>query len=237
MASIHSLRCWLCSLALAWLPLLAAAADPFTVPDTLAQRVAACLACHGDAGRATNAGYFPRIAGKPAGYLYNQLRNFRDGRRTNALMSPLLTNLSDAYLQEIADWFAGQHPPYAVLPEQPLPPDARARGEALVRHGDPARKVPACAACHGEALTGVAPSVPALLGLPRDYLNAQLGAWRAGQRKAAAPDCMHAVAERLAPEDITVLSGWLASQPVPNNGMPATTRTAPLPLTCGGVAP
>ena len=57
------------------------------VPDTMAQRMQACTVCHGKEGRATNAGYFPRIAGKPAGYLYNQLLNFREGRRHNATMA------------------------------------------------------------------------------------------------------------------------------------------------------
>ena len=47
-------------------------------PDEMAPRMAACMTCHGAEGRATNQGYFPRIAGKPAGYLYNQLVNFRD---------------------------------------------------------------------------------------------------------------------------------------------------------------
>ena len=47
----------------------------------MAERVRACTACHGKEGRATSDGYYPRIAGKPAGYLYNQLVNFRDGRR------------------------------------------------------------------------------------------------------------------------------------------------------------
>ena len=55
--------------------------QPHTVPDTLQQRLLACTACHGKDGRATSQGYFPRIAGKPAGYLYNQLLNFREGRR------------------------------------------------------------------------------------------------------------------------------------------------------------
>ena len=45
-------------------------------PDTIARRVVACAACHGNEGRATNEGYYPRIAGKPRGYLFNQLLNF-----------------------------------------------------------------------------------------------------------------------------------------------------------------
>ena len=67
-------------------------------------------------------------------------------------------------------------------------------------------------------MTGVAPSIPGLLGLPRDYLNAQLGAWRNGQRRAHAPDCMAQVAQRLTPEDIGAVSAWLAAQPVPRAG-------------------
>ena len=51
------------------------AAQPAPVENTMAQRMQACSVCHGKEGRATNAGYFPRIAGKPAGYLYNQLQN------------------------------------------------------------------------------------------------------------------------------------------------------------------
>ena len=35
-----------------------------------------------------------------------------------------------------------------------------------------------------KALTGTLPAVPGLLGLPRDYLNAQLGNWRTHQRQA-----------------------------------------------------
>ena len=40
----------------------------------MAQRVLACTGCHGPEGRAAADGYYPRIAGKPAGYLFNQLR-------------------------------------------------------------------------------------------------------------------------------------------------------------------
>jgi cytochrome c553 len=60
----------------ALLPLHARAVEAAAVQDTMAQRMKACEVCHGREGRATNAGYFPRIAGKPAGYLYAQLQNF-----------------------------------------------------------------------------------------------------------------------------------------------------------------
>jgi cytochrome c553 len=82
---------------------------------------------------------------------------------------------------------------------------------------------------------GVAPSVPALIGMPRDYLNAQLGAWRTGGRHAMSPDCMAEVAKKLAQSDIAAISQWLGAQAVPAGAKPATSLPAPLPLPCGGV--
>ena len=52
--------------------------------DTNAQRMQACTACHGKEGVATNQGYFLRIACKPAGYLFNRMLNFREGRRNKS---------------------------------------------------------------------------------------------------------------------------------------------------------
>lgn len=203
--------------------------------DTLAQRVVACTTCHGKEGQSTNLGYFPRIAGKPAGYLYHQLLNFRDGRRHDPLMSTLIEPLSNDYLREIAEHFANLELPYPPPQTRDAPPALLERGRVLVRQGDAARRLPACVQCHGEAMLGVKPAIPGLLGLPRDYLNSQLGQWRSGQRHAAAPDCMAEVAQRLAPEDIAALSTWLSSQPVPPGARPADALPAKLPLPCGGV--
>ena len=216
--------------------LSAAQADTAPFEDTMAQRVKACTGCHGAEGRAAADGYYPRIAGKPAGYLYHQLLNFRELRRQYALMNGLLAPLGDAYLREIADHFAGLEVAYPPPVAAALSDDERSRAERLVSRGDPARGVPACTACHGAGLTGTAPFVPGLLGLPRDYLNAQLGAWREGKRRARAPDCMAQVARAIAPAEISIVSAWLAAQPVPAGGRPATAFAAPLPLDCGGVA-
>lgn len=222
----------------ALLPAAMTQAAPLTaVEDSMAQRVQACTGCHGPQGRAAADGYQPRIAGKPAGYLYHQLLNFRDGRRPYALMTQLLAPLSDSYLREIAEHFADLDVPYLPAPQTTVKPNSIewARGEALVRRGDAALKLPACAQCHGDALMGVVPAVPALLGLPRDYLNAQLGAWRTGARHAVAPDCMAQIAQRLAPTDIAALSLWLSAQPVPSASKPAASLPAALPQDCGGV--
>lgn len=214
----------------------AASAGPPPFEDSIAQRVLACTGCHGRGGRAEAGGYSPRIAGKPAGYLYNQLLNFRDGRRHYELMAGLLAPLGDAYLREIADHFAALKLPYPA-PVAPVESAAvRAAGERLVLHGDSARGLPACIACHGEAMIRRSPFIPGLLGLPRDYVNAQLGAWRSGKRHALAPDCMAQVAGKLRPDEIAGLSAWLAAQPVPERGAEPAAAAPALPIACGGVA-
>ena len=214
----------------------ASAAPP---ADTMAARVVACTACHGREGRAAPDGYHPRIAGKPSLYLYHQLVNFREGRRRYGPMVYLVDHLSDAYLHEIADHFAALDLPYPPPAAQQPPPgaDTLRRGRQLALQGDPARKLPACASCHGAALTGVQPATPGLLGLPRDYLNAQLGAWHAGQRRAHAPDCMAEVARRMDLADVNAVVAWLATQPVPVNSKPAATLPAPPELRCGKAPP
>jgi cytochrome c553 len=93
--------------------------------------------------------------------------------------------------------------------------------------------VPACIACHGERLTGVAPAIPGLAGLPRDYINAQFGAWKNKVRRASAPDCMAAIADRLGAADVAAISGWLGAQPLPADPTPAIAVARPLPLRCG----
>jgi cytochrome c553 len=99
-------------------------------------------------------------------------------------MNYMVEHLPDDYLREIAAYFAAQHP--APPPAQPSGAGtaALARGRQLVLQGDPGKKIPACIACHGQQLAGAAPAIPGLLGLPRDYINAQLGAWKNGIRRA-----------------------------------------------------
>jgi cytochrome c553 len=209
----------------------AAPIKPGALPDTLEQRVAACTACHQVKERSD--AYFPRIAGKPAGYLYNQLLNFREGRRKYPMMTYMVDHLPDTYLREIAQYFSELHPPYAPPKPNAATPAMLERGRALVHLGDPAKKVPACIACHGEQLTGVAPAIPGLVGLPRDYINAQFGAWRNKVRRAHAPDCMAEITARLSDADVAAVSGWLASQAADAAARPADTIARPLPLQCG----
>ncbi len=208
---------------------------PAAPSDTLAQRMAPCMSCHVDAANERDSGYVPRLGGKPAGYLFNQLVNYREGRRRNEAMMQLVRNLSDAYLWEMARFFAGRRAPHRTPDAPPSSDSAMRHGRALVRHGAPERNIPACQACHGQRLTGVRPNTPGLIGLPRDYLMAQIGAWQTDTRAAAPPDCMHKIAERLTSQDVQAVSSWLAAQPVPARMTPRERPIAEPPMRCGSV--
>lgn len=205
--------------------------------DPMAQRTLACTGCHGPQGKSGPDGYYPRLAGKPAGYLYNQLRNVQEGRRNYAPMQGLLSTLNDAYLHEIANYFSSLDVSYPPPLAQRADAAVLARGKTLALQGDPALQIPACMQCHGAALTGVQPNTPGLLGLPRDYLNAQLGGWQTGQRKAQAPDCMAQIAQKLNDADVNAVITWLASQVVPKPSRAVEQRPALAPgattIECG----
>lgn len=203
------------------------------VADTMAQRMQACVVCHGKEGRATNAGYFPRIAGKPAGYLYNQLQNFKAGRRRYEAMNYLVRHMSDDYLRDIAGYFAALDLPYPPARAADLTAEQQRVAKGLIFDGARERRIPACVSCHGEQMAGKQPAMPGLLTLPADYLIAQLGAWRTGQRAAMAPDCMAEIAKLLAPEEIGALARWLSAQTLPIGTKPARATQEPLPIRCG----
>jgi cytochrome c553 len=203
--------------------------------DTVAQRALPCLPCHGKEGRAGPDGYYPRIAGKPAEYLFNQLVNFRDGRRFFPMMNYLTERQQDAYLRELAEYFASQQLPFDAVSASDIPAAVFARGQKLVKEGDRSTDVPACSACHGDNLMGALPAVPGLLGVSRSYLDGQLAAWKNGLRHAKAPDCMAAIAKRMAPADIEAVTGWLATQIVPDGALPQASVPTPQPIQCGSI--
>jgi cytochrome c553 len=196
------------------------------------ERLRACVACHGQGGRGISNVYFPRLAGKPAGYLYNQLLAFRDGRRMYAPMNYLLAYLPEAYLHQMAQYYADMQAPFDVPAMPTASPSVLDHGRQLVQFGDSAKKVPACIACHGSNLGGREPGIPGLLGLRADYITAQLGGWRYGTRTALEPDCMQRIAARLSEADVAAVAAYLSSLPA----VPGTRPLPPserLPLACG----
>ena len=100
----------------------------FTTLNSMEARVQGCVTCHGRDGEGTSNGRFPRIAGKPAGYLYNQLVAFRNGTRHYPPMNYLVAYLPDAYLREMAEHYARLRPPFEKKDDSPV--DAAMQGLA-----------------------------------------------------------------------------------------------------------
>jgi cytochrome c553 len=192
----------------------------------------ACTGCHGQNGQGSHDDYFPRLAGKPADYLFHQLVAFRDGKRKYAPMNYLLEYLPDSYLQEMAQYFASQQTAFPSLPPPTASREVMALGHALTEQGDAARGIPSCVACHGRALTGLNPDIPGLLGLHAKYISAQLGASRYGARVSDHPSCMERVTAKLTDADITAVSAWLSSLPAPLSAAPSLEGSLPLAQTC-----
>jgi cytochrome c553 len=209
------------------------AVPAFKSLDSIEARVQGCVTCHGQSGQGTKNGYFPRIAGKPAGYLFSQLIAFRDGTRQYPPMNYLVAYLPDAYLREIAEHFAKQRPAFSAKDALAVDAATLSRGQTIVRVGDSSRGIPACVACHGSGLTGMEPRIPGLVGLRSSYIVAQLTRWRLGSRHAAEPDCMKRIALRLSESDIAAVGAFLSRQEPPKDPSPESSNLVRMPLACG----
>lgn len=202
--------------------------------DEMAERLRPCSGCHDPVDAlASGQDYAPSLTGKPVEYLYQQLLNYREGRRVNTVMNQMLAYLSREYLHEIATYYAQQEASRPVdehdSKSQSLERTERAR--LLVQRTD--GEQPGCMACHGGDLRGNGIAIPSLRGLSAAYITAQLSAWQADSRHAREPDCMRDVAKSLNGSDITAVALWIEG--VSESMLATTPPLDPLPVTCGAV--
>jgi cytochrome c553 len=108
-----------------------------------ATKSATCTACHGLNGNSVNPEW-PVLAGQNANYLSEQITRFRDGKRVNVLMQPMVAPLTDQDVADLAAYFSQQTPT-----GNEADPSYWKAGEKLFRGGDAKRGIPACLACHG----------------------------------------------------------------------------------------
>ncbi len=177
-----------------------------------ATRAAVCFACHGPNGNSV-APTFPRLAGQNAVYIAEQLHLFRSGVRQNPVMDPMAQTLSDQDIDNLAVFFASQTP--TGLEADPTLWKA---GKAVYLSGDPERRVPACAACHGPlGLGNPAAGFPALRAQQSVYVVTQLQNYASGTRYSgpkainATPNSkmMFAIAKRLTPAEIQAVASYV----------------------------
>jgi cytochrome c553 len=162
------------------------------------RKAEACAACHGPNGNST-VGQFPSLAGQTARYAYLQLRDFKEGRRNDPVMSPMAANLSRDDMLDLASYFAEQKP--ALIKFKPDPQrvalGAKKADETL------------CSMCHLGGLKGQN-EIPKLSGQHPEYTVKQLKAFKEKTRTNDAGN-MTSVARTLSDDDIVNLSHYIGS--------------------------
>lgn len=178
------------------------------------EKASTCVACHGVNGNSTNPEW-PVIAGQNASYARDQILRIRDGKRPVPLMQPMVKDLTDQDVANVAAFFATQTP--AGLEADPSYWEA---GEKLYRSGDAARGIPACTACHGPLGRGVPTAgYPALQAQHAVYTVKQLNDYAsdvrynkdAAGRPQSGPNAtmMQTIASRLTAEDRRNLASYI----------------------------
>jgi cytochrome c553 len=185
-----------------------------------AKKAAVCAGCHGADGNAV-APTFPSLARQSPHYIYLQLQAFKKGWRTNPVMQPLVANLSDQDMRDLAAHFASlaRNPPISAAAS-----DDATRGKTLYLNGDASRGTPPCQGCHGTAAAGPPDpgqiehplanetTYPAIAGLSSGYIITQLNAFRDGSRSGTTnARIMAGVARTLDPQSDTALGTYLAT--------------------------
>ena len=160
-------------------------------------KAAVCAACHGEGGNSTITTN-PILAGQTSRYMYLQMRDFQENRRSDPQMSPMVAGLSREELRELADYFAAQKPktpPFKVDAEK-------------ARLGKLKADETLCTMCHLGGFAGQN-EIPRVAGQHYDYTVKQLLAFKARSRTNDAGN-MTSVANTLNEKDIDNLAHYLA---------------------------
>ena len=185
----------------AWAAEAAAAKPDLARGQEVATQV--CVACHtfdGSRGAPAN----PILQGQLPGYLLKQLRDFKSGKRENAIMTGMVAALSEADMKNVAAFYASKE----AKPGFARHRETVALGERIYRGGIADRMVPACAGCHTPDGAGIPAQYPRLSGQHGEYTEAQLVAFRAGTRKNSIE--MTGVAARMNDREIKAVSDYIA---------------------------
>jgi cytochrome c553 len=166
---------------------------------------ATCMACHGMEGNSANPEW-PNLAGQHASYVAKQLKHFKVGERSNALMSPMAMMLADQDVEDVAAYYAATTP----RPTGEAEPSKVKLGEKIYRAGIPAAGVPACAGCHGPAGAGnPGAAFPRIGGQHAVYAAAQLRAYKTGARATDPNAMMRTITAKLSDAEIDAVASYL----------------------------
>ena len=88
---------------------LLAASLPAQAADTaeIQMKTKTCVQCHGTDGNSPSP-EFPRLAGQHQDYLAKALRDYKSGVRKNAIMAPMVANLTPRDIEQISEYYSKQ---------------------------------------------------------------------------------------------------------------------------------
>lgn len=168
--------------------------------ETIEQRIASCLACHGEQGRSETENT-PSLGGQQAPYALIQLFMFREKLRTFEPMNEMAKALTDDDLRSFSDFIAGM--PKPAPPADAADPGRLQRGQALVQQHR-------CDTCHNPDLSGKE-NVPRIANQREDYLAKTLGEYKDNSRHGY-DGSMADVMAPVTPEQIADLAYYIARQ-------------------------
>jgi cytochrome c553 len=157
-----------------------------------------CFACHGPDGNST-VGEYPILAGQSWRYIYIELKDFKEGRRSDEQMSPVAEKLSTEDMMLLGEFFAAQK-------QAPInfPVDA-----AKVEAGRKVSDAVLCPMCHLGGFVGQN-EIPRVAGQWPQYIKKQLSDFKARRRTNDAGN-MTSVAATLSDADIENLSQYIGN--------------------------
>ncbi len=161
------------------------------------QKAQVCAACHGPDGNPAP-GPYPVLAGQTARYLYFQLKDFKEGRRADPLMTPVAQGLERQDMHDLAAFFAAQ---------ELRPVDFKADPARQAKGAEKAAET-LCTMCHLGGFKGQN-EIPRVAGQRYDYIIKQLQDFKNRRRTNDAGN-MTSVSRTLSDEDIVNLAHYLA---------------------------
>lgn len=165
-----------------------------------------CSACHGTDGNSPTSAN-PKLAGQVPEYLSRQLVGFKaNSERKNPVMLGMTVNLSSNDIRDLAAYYASQKAKEGIAKNR----ETVVLGRRLYRGGDISKGLPACAACHGAAGEGLPAQYPRLAGQYAEYTEAQLRAFRSGERVNDPNRMMRMVAAKMSDAEIKAVSDYIA---------------------------
>jgi cytochrome c553 len=171
---------------------------------------AACFSCHGLQGQGDAGGAFPRLAGLDAHYLARQMDDYASGTRSDAVMTLISQQLSQADRQSVALYYAGLSAQAPQVGSADADAGLIQRGATLYAQGSSERGIQACANCHGPGGRGLNRVYPSIAGQPASYVETQFRRWQAGARCNDIADLMGSITRRMTDEDIRAVSAYVA---------------------------